>query len=226
MTDGATQLSAFRTSDCSPSCGKVYLVQLALCLGFSLSLFSACGGPSKPPKRGVIESDISGWGFRRYQSVLDVEVWVVKNKAVAHTASYARKSAEKKGRIAESDVVNVFVTRYEKNEGIMRSLVIFVRRLAQQSGYKVNEKRISGVRVFTVKGPSEFWVFWAAKRHVVKIGGSGLSKVPSDLVDAYEERYGSRLKPDSLEGPLPEGPDAPKVEEEPFDPENPKPEYK
>ncbi len=201
-------------------------VRLGLCLAICLPLLGACGGPSKPPKRGVIESDVDGWGFRRYQSVLDVEVWVAKNKAVAHTASYARKSSEKKGRIEESDVVNVFVTRYEKNKGVMRSLVVFVRRLAQQSGYKVNEKRISGVRVFTVKGPSEYWVFWAAKRHVIKIGGTGLSKVPGDLVEAYDERYPSRVKSDSLEGTLPEGPVEPKVKEEPFDPDNPKPEWK
>jgi hypothetical protein len=195
-------------------------------LGIILPLVTSCGGPSKPPKRGVIERDVEGWGFRRYQSVLDVEVWVAKNKAIAHTASYARKSSEKKGRIGDLDVVNVFVTRYEKNTGVLRSLVIFVRRLAQQSGYKVSEKRVSGVRVFTVKGPAEYWVFWAAKKHVVKIGGVGLTKIPGDLVEAYDERYASRVKSGSLEGPLPEGPKAPKIKEEPFDEDNPKPEYK
>jgi hypothetical protein len=206
--------------------GSPVYLRFSLCLAVILPLFASCGGPSKPPKRGVIESDVDGWGFRRYQSVLDVEVWVAKNKAIAHTASYARKSSEKKGQIGESDVVNVFVTRYEKNEGVRRSLVIFVRRLAQQSGYKVNEKKIAGVRVFSVKGPAEYWVFWAAKSHVIKIGGVGLTKVPEDLVEAYDERYKSRVKAGSLEGPLPEGPAAPKVKEEPFDPDNPKPEYK
>ncbi len=210
--------------------GSLAYRRFGLCLAVVLPLtilllVASCGGPSRPPKRGVIETDVEGWGFRRYQSVLDVEVWVAKNKAVAHTASYARKSSEKKGRISETDVVNVFVTRYKKNEGIHRSLVIFVRRLAQQSGYKVNEKRISGVRVFTVKGPAEYWVFWAANKHVVKIGGTGLTKVPGDLVEAYDQRYASRVKAGSLEGPLPEGPEAPKVEEEPFDSDNPKPEY-
>lgn len=206
--------------------GSLAYLRFCLCLGIILPLVTSCGGPSKPPKRGVIEADVDGWGFRRYQSVLDVEVWVAKNKAIAHTASYARKSSEKKGRIGDLDVVNVFVTRYEKNTGVLRSLVIFVRRLAQQSGYKVNEKRVSGVRVFTVKGPAEYWVFWAAKKHVVKIGGVGLTQIPGDLVEAYDERYASRVKSGSLEGPLPEGPKAPKIKEEPFDPENPKPEYK
>jgi len=184
-----------------------------------------CGGPPKPPKRGVIEADVEGWGFRRYQSVLDVEVWVEKNKAVAHTASYARKTSEKKGRISESDVVNVFVTRYKKKEGVMRSLVTFVRRLAQQSGYKVTEKKVAGVRVFLVKGPAEYWVFWAAKRHVIKIGGASLKSVPEDLVEAYDERYVSKIKAGSLEGPLPEGPAIPEVKEEAFDEDNPKPDW-
>lgn len=206
--------------------GSLVLLRFGLCLAMLLPVVSACGGPSKPPKRGVIESDVDAWGFRRYQSVLDIEVWVAKNKAIAHTASYARKSSEKKGRIEENDVVNVFVTRYKKNEGVLRALVIFVRRLAQQSGYKVEEKKISGVRVFAVKGPTEFWVFWAAKGHVVKVGGSGLSKVPDDLVEAYDERYPSRVKAGSLEGPLPEGPAVPKVKEEPYDPDNPTPEWK
>lgn len=205
--------------------GSHAYLRFGLCLAIVLPFLGGCGGPSKPPKRGVIESDVDAWGFRRYQSVLDVEVWVAKNKAVAHTASYARKSSEKKGRIGETDVVNVFVTRYEKDKGVRRSLVVFVRRLAQQSGYKVNEKRVSGVRVFTVKGPAEYWVFWAAKRHVIKIGGAGLEKVPGDLVEAYDERYASRLKSGSLEGPLPEGPKTPEVKEEPFDPDNPKPEW-
>lgn len=186
---------------------------------------TACGGASTPPKRGVIETDVDSWGFRRYQSVLDIEVWVPKNKAVAYTASYANKSSEKKGRITEKDIVNAFVTRYKKNQGIGRALVKFARRLAQESGYQVQERRIDGVRVFEVNGLGEFWLLWAAKNHVVKLGGRGRTSVPSDLLEAYAERYPSKLKAGALEGPLPEGPDAPQVEEEPFDPDNPKPEW-
>ncbi len=192
----------------------------------ALQLSSACGGNTKPPKRGVIESDVENWGFRRYQSVLDVEVWVSKNRAVAHTASYARKTSEKKGRIDDKDVINAFVTRYKEKRGVRRALVVFARRLAQQSGYKVEEKKISGVRLFEVKGPNERWVFWAAKKHVIKLGGRGVKSIPTDLIDAYAERYPSRIKSGSLEGPLPEGPVEPNVETEEFDPENPRPEWK
>ncbi|MCP4447190.1 MAG: hypothetical protein GY811_17850 [Myxococcales bacterium] len=203
---------------------------LRLCLAAGLLVMmqfsGACGGPSKPPKRGVIETDVENWGFRRYQSVLDVEVWVAKNRAVAHTASYARKTSEKKGRTNDEDVINVFVTRYKKKQGVRRALVVFVRRLAQQSGYKVSEKKISGVRLFDIRGPNEHWVFWSAKRHVVKLGGRGIESIPEDLIDAYAERYPSKLKAGVLEGPLPEGPADPEVETEEFDPKNPKPEWK
>ena len=203
-------------------------LRLGLPLGLlvAMQLSSACGGNTKPPKRGVIESDVENWGFRRYQSVLDVEVWVAKNVAVAHTASYARKTSEKKGRIDDKDVINAFVTRYKEKRGVRRALVVFVRRLAQQSGYKATEKKISGVRLFEIKGPNESWVFWPAKRHVVKLGGRGAKSVPSDLIEAYAERYPSKLKAGSLEGPLTEGEPEPDVQTEEFDPKNPKPEWK
>lgn len=203
-------------------------LRLCLPLGLlaALQLSGACGGNAKPPKRGVIESDVDNWGFRRYQSVLDVEVWVAKNRAVAHTASYARKTSEKKGHIDDKDVINAFVTRYKENDGVRRALVVFMRRLAQQSGYTVEEKKVSGVKLFLVEGPAERWVFWPAKRHVVKLGGRGVESIPEDLIDAYAERYPSKLKFGVLEGPLEEPADAPKVETEEFDPENPKPEWK
>ncbi len=195
-------------------------VAFALRLGLlvvAAQLSTGCGGNAKPPKRGVIESDVDNWGFRRYQSVLDIEVWVAKNEAVAHTASYARKTSEKKGRIADKDVINAFVTRYEKRRGIRRALVVFAHRLAQQSGYKVEEKKRSGVRVFQVVGPSERWVFWSSKGHVVKLGGPGVTSIPGDLIDAYAERYPSNLKSGSLEGPLPDEPEEAVIKTESID---------
>lgn len=151
---------------------------------------------------------------------------MAKNRGVAHTASYARKSSEKKGRIEDDDVVNAFVTRYEEDNGVARALVNFARRMAQQSGYKVEETRVAGARVLEVKGPTEFWVFWPAKKHVIKIGGRGLRSVPESVVQAYVDRYPSKLGARALEGPLPEDPEEPEVEQEEFDPENPAPEWK
>lgn len=187
-------------------------------------LLMACGGPGTPA-RGVIEADVEGWGFRRYQQVLDIEVWIKKNKAVAHTASYARKSSEKKGHIDGKDVVNAFITRYKKNKGVTRALIVFARRLAQQSGYKVTERKLEGTRLFEVAGPVEYWLLWPAKEHIIKLGGRGLSKVSGDLIEAYSDRYPSRLKSGSLEGPLPGEEEQPEVTTEEYDPENPRPEW-
>ncbi len=73
---------------------------------------SGCGGhTSRSPKRGVVEGDLGGWKFRRFQGpLLDVEVWIEGNKAEAYTASYITEDAEKRGHIEDKDVVNVFVT--------------------------------------------------------------------------------------------------------------------
>jgi hypothetical protein len=198
---------------------------LAICTGVAFA-YLGCGGPPRPPERGVIEADLKEWRFRRYQALLDIEVWVPKNRASAHTASYVRIDAEKRGRLEEGDVVNAFVTRYERDEGVLRSLIVFSRRLAQEQGYAVEERRVGKARVFQVSGAGEAWILWAAQRHVVKIGGRGLSAVPENVVAAYAARYPSSLRPGMLEGPLPEATEPPKREEpEPLDPENPRPDW-
>ena len=165
---------------------------------------TACGGTLPAPKRRVIESDVGGWHFRRYQRTVDVEVYVEGNPAVAHTASYARTEAEKAGRLREGDVASVFVTEYEKDAAVAPALVRFARRLAQEAGYVVEETRLGGQRVFRVVGHGEAWAFWSSGRYVVKVGGRGLEVVPDGLVEAYGKRYPSRLAEGALDAPLPE----------------------
>ena len=185
----------------------------------------ACGGHPPPPQRGVVEGDLGAWKFRRFQPVLDVEVWVEGNKAQAYTASYVADEAEKRGHVEDKDVVNVFVTRYEKPEGVLRETVKLVRRLAAEGGYHVDEDKIGGVRALTISGHGESWVMWAAKKHVVKVGGRGRETVPESVVKSYGDRYPSQIAGGALEGPLPPGPDNPvkKEENEEYDPKNPKP---
>ncbi|HEX5059554.1 MAG TPA: hypothetical protein VFV99_09355 [Kofleriaceae bacterium] len=185
----------------------------------------ACGGHPPPPKRGVVEKDLGSWKFRRFQPVLDVEVWVEGNKAQAYTASYVADEAEKTGHVEDKDVVNVFVTRYEKPEGVLRETVKLVRRLAAEGGYQVDEGKVGGVRALTINGHGESWVMWAAKMHVVKVGGRGRETVPEGVVESYGNRYPSEIPGGALEGPLPAGPDNPvqKEEKEPYDAKNPKP---
>jgi len=190
---------------------------------------TACGGHPPPPARGVVEADLGAWKFRRFQPLLDVEVYVANNKAEAFTASYVSDRAERErpGRLVDEDIVNVFVTRYEKPEGVLREMVRFARRLAQEAGYVVDETKIGGERVVTISGHGEWWALWAAPKHVVKIGGRGRTNVPGDLVKTYGKRYPSQLPGGVLEGPLPAGPDDKKVDPDaPYDPDNPTPDWK
>ena len=191
-----------------------------------LWLLAACGGPDGPPVRGVIESDLDGWSFRRYQSVLDVEVWVRGNQAVAHTASYARKDAEARGRLDSDDVVSAFVTRYQKDDGIERALVRFARRLASESGYRIEEREVADVRLVQVRGAGESWVMWPSRRHVVKIGGRGRESIPDPVIEAYAELYPSQLRSGALDAPIaPEAEAEPAAPAEPFDPDSPRPDW-
>ena len=116
-----------------------------------------CGGHPPQPKRGVVEGDLGSWHFRRFQPVLDVEVWVDDNAAEAFTASYVTAAAEKRGKIEDRDLVNVFVTRYDHDAGVLRETVKFVRRLASEGGYQVEEAKIEGVRAVTINGNGESW---------------------------------------------------------------------
>jgi hypothetical protein len=178
-----------------------------------------CGGHPPIPKRGVVEADLGSWKFRRFQEVLDVEVWVEGNKAEAYSASYITADAEKRGHIDDKDLVNVFVTRYAAPEGVVRATVKLARRLAQDGGYQVEEDKIAGARTLTITGRGEAWVMWPSNHHVVKVGGRGRSDVPASMVANYVDRYPSQLPGGALEGPLPPGPDdAPKAKTE-------KPEY-
>ena len=191
----------------------------------AIAVFGGCGGHPPQPKRGVVEGDLGAWRFRRFQPVLDIEVMIDGNRGEGYTASYVADAAEKRGHVEDKDVVNVFVTRYASDDGIVRATVRLARRLAAEHGYQVDEQKISGARALTLTGHGESWVMWPSKRHVVKIGGRGREDVPKAMVSSYADRYPSALPGGALEGPLPPGPEAkPKQEDkEPYDPKNPKP---
>jgi hypothetical protein len=162
----------------------------------------ACGGHPPPPPRGVMESDLGEWKFRRFQPLLDVEVWVKDNKAEAYTATYVNDRAEREHptRLEDKDLVNVFVTRYAKPDGVV-----------------------------TIAGHDEWWAMWAAPSTVVKVGGRGRTNAPADLVKSYGERYPSLLAGGVLEGPLPPGPAEPPPKnpgDDKYDPNNPTPDWK
>jgi hypothetical protein len=170
------------------------------------ALLGACGGTLPPPKRRVLESDLGGWRFRRYQEVVDVEVYVEGNAARAHTASYVSMEAERRGPpLREQDVINAFVTEYAKPDGVRPALVRFARRLARESGYTIEEDEIGGQQVLRVEGHGETWAFWASGKYVVKVGGRGVKTVPGNVVKQYGRRYPSKLTDGELDRSLEEG---------------------
>jgi len=186
-----------------------------------------CGGHPPVPTRGVVETDLGSWRFRRFQGpLLDIEVWVEGNKAEANSASYITAEAEQRGRIEDKDLVNVFVTRYATPDGVIRATVKFARRLAQEGGYQVEEDKVAGARTLTITGRGEAWVMWPSQKYVVKVGGRGRSQVPASMVANYVERYPSQLPGGALEGALPPGPEetpAKKLEKPAYDSDNPHP---
>jgi hypothetical protein len=189
---------------------------------------AGCGGHPPVPTRGVVEADVGSWKFRRFQGpLLDVEVWVEGNKAEAYSASYITADAEKRGRIEDRDLVNVFVTRYASPEGVVRAMVKLARRLAADNGYQVEDAKIAGARALSITGRGEAWVMWPSSRYVVKVGGRGRTDVPASMVEPYVDRYPSQLPGGSLEGPLPPGRDEPpathKLDRPAYDPSNPRP---
>lgn len=197
-----------------------------LAVAVLLAMAGGCGGRPPPPKRGVAEAAIAGWEFRRFQEVLDVEVWVSQNRGIAFAGTYVKAAAERSGRLGDEDVANVFVTRYEKNDGVLRATVKFLRRLAQEAGYQVEEDKVEGVRLVVISGNGETWAMWASQGHVVKVGGRGRSGVPGALVAWYGERYPSTMPAGMLEGPLPAGTDEPAPEPDaPYDPDAPTPDF-
>ncbi len=212
-------------TDESPPGGKRYTPGVRVLLAVLLATL-ACGGTPPVPKNGVIEGNLGDdWIYKRNQSLRDIEVFVPNNPGTAFTASYVLGSAQKTGRIQNSDIVSAFVTRYEKDDGIVRETVRFARRLAAEKGYRVDETKIAGTRALSISGSDETWVMWPAKGHVVKVGGVGRSDVPESVVEDYADRYPSLLPGGALEGALPPGEDEkPVVEEKPaYDPNAPKP---
>lgn len=191
-----------------------------------LFALTACGGHPPPPARGVIEGDLGGWKYKRFQGpLLDPEVYVDKNHGETNTASYITSDAEKRGHIEDKDLVNVSVTKYGSPDGVVRATVKFVRRLAQEQGYTVDEAKIGGERVINVVGHSEAWVMWPSTQYVVKVGARNRSDVPKGMIQQYASRYPSQLPGGALEGPLPPGPDdEPKpTKKQDYDPKNPQP---
>ena len=150
-------------------------------------LAAGCG--SSIPTRFVLERDVEGWSYRRYQRVLDVEVPIEGNAAVGHTATYVQRASR------GSDTVpfaSVFVTVY----GEPRGLSAEVRRVLRSLGsYDAEVRAYGGGHVWYLDGgEGDRWALWVSGPHVVKVGAGGdLARVPEELVATYMGIYPSDL---------------------------------
>jgi hypothetical protein len=150
--------------------------------GFCLSLW-ACG-PKLPP-RYVIEGDVDGYRYRRYQQVLDIELPIEGNAAVAHTATYVRGGESVR-------VAPVVVTTYDHAAGLTETVR---QRLRSMDGYALEVSEVSGDHVWRMRGAAgDLWVLWVSDHYLAKVGApEGEAEVPPALVEAYLDLYPSDL---------------------------------
>jgi hypothetical protein len=147
-------------------------------------LLCACG--SELPGRYVIERDLDGFAYRRYQKTLGVEVPIEGNEAVGHTATYLKREPN-----AHVAVATAFVTVYER----AKSLTAEARdRFGGLDGYRFSTIELSGENVWLLDGgENERWVAWVSGRHLVKLGAPEGEQLPEAIADAYLALYPSDL---------------------------------
>ncbi len=169
------------------------------CAALSLSL-AACS-PKLPP-RYVIEADLDGYGYRRYQQVLDVEFPIAGNPAIAHTATYVR-GGEK------LSVAPVVVTRYERAGGLTETVR---QRLRSMDGYSLAVVKSRGDHVWRMEGSAgDAWMLWVSHAHLIKVGApEGEAEAPRAIVEKYLDVYPSDLddKGKAMNGKASAGPPA------------------
>lgn len=143
------------------------------------------GCAAQRPPRYVIESDVAGYHYRRYQKVADIEVPVPENPAVGHTATYVRAGEP-------VQVLPVFVTSYEHGTGLAESVR---QRLRAMEEYELGVKKLGRENVWQMRGESgDVWLLWISGKELVKIGApSGEPQVPKDVAQAYLAVYPSDL---------------------------------
>ena len=154
----------------------------AALLASCLAAFSCHGGL---PARYVIEQDVDGYAFRRYQRSLDVDVAVEANPAQGHSAAYLRRTAQ------GVDIVTALVTVYERPAALTAEVRSSLEGLP---GYKLQTEELFGHYVWVLRaGPEPAYVLWPSGRFLVKLGAKSMPALPEHLADAYAALYPSDL---------------------------------
>jgi hypothetical protein len=149
-----------------------------------LALFTGACASSLPP-RYVIEHDLDGYAYRRYQKSFDIEIPVADNAATGHTAAYLRRDAD------DVAVYTAFVTVYAH----AASLAAEARdALARMPGYTLTPGELAGQSVWMLASndPERFCV-WPSGRYLVKLGAPKSAPFPDAIANAYASLYPSDL---------------------------------
>jgi hypothetical protein len=165
----------------------LYLATLALVRWVPVVALVALsvGCATQRPPRYVIESDLAGYHYRRYQKVLDIEVPIPENPAIGHTATYVQAGETPKA-------LPVFVTAYARGQGLGESVR---QRLRSMDEYTLDVRKLSHENVWQLRGESgDVWLLWISGKELVKIGApDGEPQVPSAVAEAYLALYPSDL---------------------------------
>lgn len=150
-------------------------------LALALTATAACG--ASIPTRFVVEKDIDGYAYRRYQNVLDVEFPVVDNPAEGHTATYFQRG---RGGVV---LATAFVTVYEKAPGLAEEIR---ERMEDLATYEAAVGKREGEWVWLLEGDAP-WALWVSANRVIKLGGPAGGEVPEALLEEYLDLYPSDL---------------------------------
>jgi len=144
-----------------------------------------CACASSLPPRFVIEHDLDGYAYRRYQKSFDIEIPVADNSATGHTAAYLLREGD------DVAVYTAFVTVYAR----AASLAAEVRGgLARMPGYTLTPGELAGQNVWMLASndPERFCV-WPSGRYLVKLGAPKSAPFPDAIAKAYASLYPSDL---------------------------------
>ncbi len=157
---------------------------LGVTLVFALGAGLGCG--ASVPARYVIEHDLEGVSYRRYQRVLDVELPIDGNVAEGHAATYVVRTSA-----SPIPYVNAFVTVYERAEAVAAEVRAMLDGLAS---YRVRVEELEGGHVFSLDGgPGDHFFLWVSGNRVVKIGGTADPALVRRVLAAYLSVYPSDL---------------------------------
>lgn len=147
--------------------------------------FAAVSCGTGLPQRYVIERDLDGYAFRRYQHSLDVDLPVEANAADGHSAAYLHRTGK------HVDIVTAFVTVYDHPASLTAELR---QSLGTLPGYKLQTEEHFGQYVWVLRAGSEpQYVLWPSGHFLVKLGAKTVPDVPETLAEAYAALYPSDL---------------------------------